>query len=237
MEVILKKKWSLLCSPEDTYLFKEVQKKRYNKKKVLKNNQRSKVRIIKVEDKKYVLKVPKEKNNRTWIRITTWFRDGEAFKNIKGMLTYKELGIPSTEPVMAAEKRKKGMVVDSWLLYEYLKGKPCLGHEEYYPMVIEKLKEIHAKGYLHGDPQIRNFLYKKEDQKIYVIDSNPKPAGIFPFSKAYEFAYLRKSAPGIEEYFGEINDWWLYKLAYKYDIYERKWTRTRRKLKKFIGLG
>ncbi|UII28818.1 hypothetical protein LVD15_10445 [Fulvivirga maritima] len=232
-----KKKWNILCQPEDLHLFKEIQKKRYKKRGTLKKNHRSKVRVVKIGDQKYVLKIPREKNKKKWIRFTTLFRDGEAFKNIKGMLTYQKIGIPSTKPVMAAEKRQKGMVVDSWLLYEYLDGQPCLDNEPLYPRVIDKLQQIHNKGYLHGDSQIRNFLYEAEEDEVYVIDSNPKPAGLFNFSKAYEFAYLRKSAPGIEKYFGAINDWWLYKLAYYYDIYERKFVRNRRKLKKLIGLS
>lgn len=224
--------WRILCSPENLALFEAVARENYTLKNPLKQHHRSLVYHIEVNGKDYVLKIPLEKNKRWWIRFTTLFRDGEAFKSIKGMLKYEELGLHTTKPVLAAEKRESGMVTDSWLLYEYLDGEPCLDHEEYYPLVIDELKLIHQRGYLHGDPQIRNFLYK--EGKIFVIDSNPKRIGLTGFSRAYEFAYLRKSAPGIEKYFGEINNWWLYRLAFWYDIYERKFVRTRRKIKKLL---
>lgn len=224
--------WRVLCSPEHISLFHLVSQNKYALRKLLKKHHRSLVYQIDIDNKSYVLKIPLEKNNRWWIRFTTLFRVGEAFKNLKGMLKYEELGLHTTKPVMAAEKRSFGMVTDSWLLYEYLDGEPCLDHEEYYPLVVDELKLIHEKGYLHGDSQIRNFLFK--EGKIYVIDSNPKPVGLTGFSRAYEFAYLRKSAPGIEKYFGKINDWWLYRLAYHYDLYERKFVRSRRKIKKLL---
>lgn len=227
-----KKNWNIFSSKTDVIFFDIIDQKKYVVKNILKKHHRSLVYHIEINNKQYILKIPTEKNTRWWIRFTTLFRDGEAVKNIKGMIKYEELGLHSTRPVIAAEKRNWGMVTDSWLLYEYLDGEPCLDKKEYYPLVIEELKRIHRKGYLHGDSQIRNFLYKAG--RIYVIDSNPKPIGLTAFSRAYEFAYLRKSAPGIENYFGEINDWWLYKLAYHYDIYERKFVNLRRKIKKVI---
>lgn len=231
MSIRQKNGWNILSSENDLHLFDLVQNGSYEVVNTLKKHHRSLVYQIKIAGKLYVLKIPSEKNKRWWIRFTTLLRTGEAFKNIKGMLRYRELGLCSTTPVIAAEKRTSGMVTDSWLLYEYLDGEPCLGHEDYYPLVIDELKRIHSKGYLHGDSQIRNFLYK--NGKIYIIDSNPGRV-TSAFSRAYEFAYLRKSAPGIENYFGDINDWWLYKAAFYYDIYERKFVDIRRKVKKAI---
>ncbi|WP_157493904.1 lipopolysaccharide core heptose(II) kinase RfaY [Fulvivirga imtechensis] len=221
-----------MSKSQNISLFDMISEGQYTIKSPLKEHHRSDVYKIEINKQEYVLKTPKEKNKKWWIRFTTLFRDGEAFKNIKGMFKYEELGLHTTKPVMAAEKRKLGMVTDSWLLYEFLDGESCLDREEFYPMVVKELKLIHSKGYLHGDPQIRNFLHRSS--QIYVIDSNPKRVGVTGFSRAYEFAYLRKSAPGIEAYFGEINNWRLYKLAFKYDIYERKFVRTRRKIKKLF---
>lgn len=232
MSIRHKDGWNILGKPQDISLFDMISQGRYILKTPLKEHNRSDVYKIEISQREYVLKIPKEKNRKWWIRFTTLFRDGEAFKNIKGMFKYEELGLHTTQPVIAAEKRSFGMVTDSWLLYEYIDGENCLDREDLYPMVVEELKLIHSKGYLHGDPQIRNFLYK--NNQIYVIDSNPKRVGIIGFSRAYEFAYLRRSAPGIEAYFGEINGWWLYKLAFKYDIYERKFVRTRRKIKNLL---
>lgn len=212
-------------------LFDTISNRSYTVSTILKKNQRSSVYKINFEGKDLVLKVPKEKNNRKWIRFLTWFRKGEAFKNILGMIKLRGKGIKTTVPLLAAERRALGMVVDSWLLYEYLDGVTCLDHPEHYPSVVKKLSEMHAKNFLHGDPQIRNFISYQDE--IYVIDSNPKSAAN-AFSRAYEWAYLRKSAPGIENLFGDINDWWLYKVAFRYDLYERKFARQRRRVKRAI---
>lgn len=224
--------WKVLSTANDLHLFEIVNGGEYTIKNILKEHHRSLVYRIDIAGKDYVLKIPVEKNTRKWIRFTTLFRQGEAFKNLRGMLLYQKAAIPTTKPVMAAEKRTSGMVTDSWLLYEYLEAEPCLDREEYYPAVVATLKNIHSHGLLHGDPQVRNFMVK--DDRIYVIDSNPKRAGGMGFSKAYEFAYLRRSAPGIEKFFGELNTRWLYRLACYYDTYERKFVRNRRKIKKAI---
>ncbi len=232
MQILRKGTWCLLYNKVDEPIFEAIQKKDYEIIDVLKDDYRSRVYRIQLSGRDLVLKIPNEKNTQPWIRFLTWFRLGEAFKNIRGMNRLKELGIATTLPLIAAENRSFGMVVDSWLVYEYLDGQTCLDKEEHYPMVVEKLKEMHEKKVLHGDSQIRNFMYS--DDKIYVIDSNPKPVGITGFSRAYEFAYLRKSAPGIEAYFGTVNDSILYKFAVSYDIYDRKLARFRKRIKKSL---
>ncbi|MEL7002263.1 MAG: lipopolysaccharide core heptose(II) kinase RfaY [Bacteroidota bacterium] len=224
--------WRLLSHKSKSDIFEGIQNQSYQIVETLKEDYRSRVYRISLADHHYVLKIPNEKNTKPWIRFLTWFRSGEAFKNIRGMIKLKELEIDTTTPIIAAEKRSFGMVVDSWLVYEYLDGKSCLDKEEYYPSVVEKLKKMHAKGILHGDAQIRNFMWISG--KIYVIDSNPKSTGLFTFSKTYEFAYLRKSAPGIDKYFGSINDSFWYKWSVQYDIYDRKLARWRKRVKKAI---
>jgi len=224
--------WRLLSHKPESGIFDDIQNQSYQVTGVLKDDYRSKVYRIHLLERDYVLKIPNEKNTRPWIRFLTWFRLGEAFKNIRGMIKLDQLGIATTTPVLAAEKRSFGMVVDYWLVYEYLDGKSCLDEEEYYPAVVDKLREMHTKGILHGDAQIRNFMHSKE--KVYVIDSNPKSTGIFEFSKAYEFAYLRKSAPGIDRFFGEISNSFWYKWSIQYDIYDRKLARWRKRVKKSI---
>ncbi|MTI20656.1 hypothetical protein E1176_06455 [Fulvivirga sp. RKSG066] len=212
-------------------LFDAIANKNYTTTEPLKVHHRSTVLRIAWQKQDLVLKIPTEKNTKPWIRFMTWFRMGEAHKNIAGMNKLWDKGIKTTAPLLAAEKRNLGMVVDSWLVYEYLDGTTCLDKEETYPLVVKKLTQMHAAKLLHGDPQIRNFIAYKDD--IYVIDSNPKHVG-WAFSRAYEWAYLRKSAPGIENYFGKINNWWLYRFAYWYDIYERRFVRNRRKVKRFL---
>lgn len=230
MQVLKRDTWRILSNESNLNIFDQVQNRAYEVVSILKDDYRSRVYHIKLLEQDLVLKIPNEKNTRWWIRFLTWFRIGEAFKNIEGMSILHQLGISTTKPFIAAEKRSFGMVVDSWLVFEYLDGESCLGNDKHYPMVVKKLREMHNKGILHGDPQIRNFMYFKDI--IYVIDSNPKSAGLFGFSKAYEFAYLKKSAPGIELYFGTVKNSKWYQWSVLYDIYDRKLARFRKRVKK-----
>lgn len=232
MQITKRGSWRLLCETSTTNLFDKVQNNDFEIIDTLKDDYRSQVYRIRLSELDLVLKIPNEKNTRKWIRFLTWFRMGEAFKNVAGMNKLTQLGIDTIQPLIAAERRSFGMVVDSWLVYEYLDGNSCLNKEEHYPKVVEKLKAMHQKNILHGDAQIRNFMYANDT--VYVIDSNPKSAGIFGFSKAYEFAYLRKSAPGIEAHFGNINESKMYRFAFSYDIYDRKLARWRKRVKKSI---
>ena len=225
------KNWTLLIPAslndhEATEIFSKIQVGDFKVVKSLKDTYRSQVQRISVMGRDLVLKIPNEKNTRTWIRLLTWFRIGEAYKNLKGMQLLQDRNIPTTTPVLAAEKRNSGMVVDSWLLYEFLEGKSCVEIPSSHQKVVSALGDIHKVGLLHGDPQIRNFVIFKEE--IYTIDSNPKRIGFTGFDVGYEWAYLRKSAPGIEIFFSDILESFWYKFAYYYDLYVRKLSKWKR---------
>ena len=233
MRTISYQGWTLLFADQVDIelaknLFDNIQNGNFSQTELLKENHRSLVNRINTNSLDIVLKVPKEKNTRKWIRFLTWFRLGEAFKNLKSMKILSDIGVKTTTPFIAAERRKFGMVVESWLTYSYLNGTTCLDKPETYQDVILTLKSIHKKGYIHGDPQIRNFI--EESNEIYVIDANPKKAGFTGFDFGYEWVYLRKSAPGIEGLFSEISESPWYKLAYHYDLYSRKFSKLKRRV-------
>jgi heptose II phosphotransferase len=232
------KGWNVLAatgksSDEVKNIFDFIRDGEYSAGQVLKDHHRSSVHRFSYKGKELVVKIPLEKNRRPWIRFTTLFRQGEAFRNLKGMELLASQNIPSTIPVMAAECRRFGMVTDSFIIYHFLEGSPCTGRKEYYPKVVDVLKTMHQKNILHGDSQIQNFLCS--NQQIFVIDSNPSSAGLTHFDKAYEFAYLLKSAPGIDQYFGDILQSSWYKFASGYLRFDRRLAKFRRRLKRAAG--
>ena len=170
--------------------------KRYTLTKTLKDSTRSMVYQIMINEQLLILKEPVEKNRRKWIRFTTLLRKPEALQSCLSMLNLQDIGISTNEPLVVVEKHNNGMVVDSWYLCSYVKGSVCT--EESYPAVVNTLKKIHESGYLHGDPQIRNFLTNQT--KIHVIDAKLKKAWN-PVAKKMELVYLNKSALGINRYF------------------------------------
>lgn len=225
------KNWNILLSREKgllDYAQNIIHGKHLNIIKELKNNRRSKVFLVKFQGRKYILKSPREKNRSKWIRLTTLYRRGEAFKILRNLVALKELGIITNLPAMAVEKRVWGMVVDSWVLYHYIKGWPC--QKDLYQEVIKTLEKIHSKNILHGDPQINNFLY--DGQKIIIIDANPKKSYFGWLTKAYEYLYLAHSAPGVSAHFGLLTKTMSYKIAKIYSELYWKWRSFKKKRRK-----
>ena len=118
--------------------------KKYNTIKILKDDKRSLVEIIEINEGKFVLKIPKEKNNRKWQRFVNIFRGSDSFRNYHTMDKLEKIGINSTKALFAAEIRSP-FVTDSFLIMELLKGE-YIGSEDY-QRVIKELSNIHSKGY------------------------------------------------------------------------------------------
>ena len=212
-------------------IVKQIEMGDYEVIDVLKDHPRSKVSRIRLNDLELVLKVPREKNRKTWIRFLTLFRKSEVFKNLLGMKLLNTSGFKTTKSFMACEYRNWGMVTDSWLLYYYLDGEECLDRKDTFVAVVELLQNMHSKNILHGDAQIRNFITCGPE--LYVIDANPKKSRS-PFAKAYEMAYLKRSQPELEHL---ISKTIYYDLAVRFDRFDRKLALIRRSFKKTIGLS
>lgn len=239
MGKILKyKDWSILTTgyfQDDTVkeLFDHIRSDKFEHGEYLKEHHRSIVSRFSFKNRDLVLKIPLEKNKRPWIRFTTLYRDGEAYRNIYAMELLASLEIPSTVPVLAAEMQNRGMVTDSFLVYEYLDGTSCSDHAEWYPLVVERLASMHDKGILHGDSQIQNFL--QTGGMISVIDSSPSTIRNH-YQVAYEYVYLKKSCPDIEPYFGDIVQTFWYRFAAKKLAFDRNLAHTRRRIKRLLGI-
>ena len=205
--------WKCLNKTEIEFL-KIILDKKYNTIKILKDDKRSLVEIIEINEGKFVLKIPKEKNNRKWQRFVNIFRGSDSFRNYHTMDKLEEIGINSTKALFAAEIRSP-FVTDSFLIMELLEGE-YIGSEDY-QRVIKELSNIHSKGYLHGDSQIQNFMLK--DDKIYSIDLRLQKNIYGNIGRMYEFIYLRESCKEIDEYYDEIRNRWSFKIAWLW----KKW--------------
>jgi len=163
--------------------------KTYHLNKTLKDSSRSMVYLINVNDESLILKEPVEKNERKWIRFTTLLRKSEALQSCLSMIKLQEIGVESNKPLVVVEKKKLGMVVDSWYLCSFVEGVAC--SQDAYQNVVETLNKIHQSGYLHGDPQIRNFL--QTDTGIQVIDAKMNQY-LSAIQCQLELVYLNNSA-------------------------------------------
>lgn len=170
-------------------LYRDIESKNYKVIKVLKNDQRSFVALIEIEEKKYVYKEPREKNKRKWQRFLSIFRGSESKREYENIKKIKKLGFKSAIPYIAVEKRNGIICVDSYLLLSFIDGSD--GKVENIDLISEELKKIHRAGYLHGDSHVANFMIKGKD--VYLIDTKFLYNIYGKFGEVFEFIYLEES--------------------------------------------
>ena len=216
--------WKYLNKTKIDFL-KIILGKNYKTIKVLKDDRRSLVEILEINEGKFVLKIPREKNNRKWQRFINIFRGSDSFRNYQTMERLEKLGINSTKAIFAGEKRNP-FVIDSFLIMEILEGE--LIREPDYLGIIEELSKIHSKGYLHGDSQIQNFI--KKNSQIYMIDFRLQKNIYGSIGKMYEFIYLRESCREIDKYYDDIRNRISFKIAWIW----KKWLYLHGDIRKVI---
>lgn len=173
----------------DFNLVDKIKKEKFKFIKNLKNDDRSKVMLIEIDGNKYVYKIPKEKNSRLWQRVISLVRGSESKREYENYLKIKKNGFKGPIPVMYWEKKIFGVCVDSFLVSSYLSGKPAT--QKNLETVEKELKKIHARGFLHGDSQLNNFMV--ENNEVYLIDAKLMKNRYGKAGETYEFIYLEES--------------------------------------------
>lgn len=177
-------------------LYDKIKNTCYNIERIFKNDQRSYVALIEIDGEKYVLKRPIEKNRRKWQRFLSIFRGSESRREFENIQRINELDFNGAIPYLAVETKSGPCVVDSYLVYSYLKGEE--GTTKDIELISKELKKIHAKGYLHGDSQVMNFLINGDI--VYLIDTKLMKNRYGKFGEIYEFIYLEESCDRDIEY-------------------------------------
>ena len=162
----------------------------------LKDDRRSLVKCGVVDGIKLVAKQPRDKNNRKWARfLTSLGLLGEARRTFVTLIEFKDKGIESLTPYCLLEKRRFGMVIDSWILYHYREG--TVSNKTNITDIIELLKQLHDHGYQHTDPNYGNFLLD-DDGQLFLIDCKGKPR-TGQFSDYYDFFLLERAGLTMQE--------------------------------------
>lgn len=181
-----------LNNEENLKYYDMLEKAEYSILKILKNDKRSYVALIEMQEKKIVYKIPREKNDRKWQRFLSIFRGSQSKREFYEIEEINRLGFNTGIPLLAVEEKSGIMTTDSYFLYTYVEGKQatCENALE----VGKILTKIHELGYLHGDSQLENFIVSDdENKKIYLIDARFVKNIYGNFGKAYEFLYLEES--------------------------------------------
>ncbi|MDH3640367.1 MAG: hypothetical protein OES09_18165, partial [Gammaproteobacteria bacterium] len=169
----------------------------------------------------------RDKNRRTWIRLLTLFRRSEVHFTLNTLDRLLGAGVPSVVPLVAVERRRFGVVVDSWLFYRYREGVRCEGSQ--FPQVIETLDALHRAGFRHEDPRLENYLY--DENEVFVLDIKGKPR-LGKVSDYYDFMLLQQHTREVTltSYLEPFKGEWSYRIAAMYGGY--RWWRN--KAKKWI---
>lgn len=172
-------------------IFEKIENKKYNLLKVLKDDQRSYVALIEIDNEQYVYKQPLEKNRRKWQIFLSIFRGSESRREFENIEKINRTGLNGAVPYLAFEKRKGLAVIDSYLIYSYIDGRESTFED--IDLISRELEKIHSLGYLHGDSHLNNFLIK--DDKVYLIDTKLVWNKYGGFGRSFEFMYLEESCP------------------------------------------
>ena len=196
----------------------------------LKDDRRSLVKLGDIHGVKIVAKQPRDKNKRKWMRVLSLFGTAEARKTFTTLMEFKSKGIESLTPVCLLEKKRFGMVVDSWLLYEYREGKES--DRGYLPEIVQLLDLLHKNGYRHEDPNFGNFMVDPQE-KLFLIDCRGKSRS-GRFSDYYDFMLLERCGLNEDEIDAVVamdKQSMGYRLAKAY----RRYIRLRSAYKKMVG--
>ncbi|MGL5122653.1 MAG: lipopolysaccharide core heptose(II) kinase RfaY [Fusobacteriaceae bacterium] len=157
--------------------------------KTLKDDHRSKVLLIEIYGNIMVYKIPHEKNIKKWQIFLSIFRGSESKREFNICKKLKKLDLLGPIPILAAETSRLCGKIDSFFLMSYIEGETAKVEE--IELVSNVLKNIHSKGYLHGDSQLSNFMLSKTN--VYIIDCKLSKNNFGKIKKLQEFLYLEKS--------------------------------------------
>ncbi|MEP3164013.1 MAG: hypothetical protein ABJO43_02925, partial [Marinobacter sp.] len=132
------------------------------------------------------------RNKRNWERFLTRFRGSDAFRTFIQLNGMASMGFCAPQPVLAAELRSKGVVVDSFVCYRFVEGRPAeLGDAD---KILNVLRALHERGYIRSDAQLANFLMRG-DSVVFIDFRLKKPLFLPKLQQAREVDRFLRSCP------------------------------------------
>lgn len=177
---------------EAVFLLRAVLQQRYRVVTLLKDSRHCWAARVAIGDRDLVLKVPRARNRRAWERFLTLFRPGESIRQHRSIATLDRLGARGPEPILGAERREAGRVVDGFFLYGFVAGRQAASRDT--RTVAEALLELHGHGYLRGDPQAQNFIVD-EGQARFIDFKMQRPRLLARIRLLMEYSKFLESMP------------------------------------------
>lgn len=157
----------------------------------LKDDKRSLVKRGDLFGLDVVAKKPRDKDRRKSAQFLSLFRSSEALATLNTLSKFSNNSIPSVTPICALEKVRLGMVIDSWLIYEFKDGQ--IAGADRLPDILNILNQLHQQGYRHDDPHLANFLVDDKNE-LFLIDCKGK-SRISSATSIYDFMLLSERYP------------------------------------------
>lgn len=135
------------------------------------------------ENKKYVVKSPRNEHRIPQRKVQTLFKEGEALTTLNNVNELIDKGFQEfVRPLMAIVKRRKGMIVDSFLVMEYVEGRRP--EREEISLIVDFGRRLHKIKHYHGDFNTSNFMMTSDGLKT--IDTQGKIFSFGSYRKHYE---------------------------------------------------
>lgn len=164
--------------------------------KKLKDTKRNYVALIEVENKKYILKEPRNEYRIPQRKIMSIFKDGEALATLKNINKLYDEGVTELIlPRLAINRRKFGMITYSAILMDYFDGEIDIKYNDEF---VKLIKKMHEKGSYHGDFNPGNFLVKNDEIKI--LDTQGKRMSFGRYRAHYDMITMKNDSYKEMEY-------------------------------------
>lgn len=178
------------------------------REKIFRDNWRTLSVRVRFDHESLLLKVPRARNGRRWERFLTLFRESDALRTFLHLQKLSSMGFSTPDPVLACECRRKGVVVDSFVCYRFVEGRPATSEDAY--QILAVLRALHQQGYLRSDAQLANFVVAGDE--VTFIDFRLKKPWFLPrLQKARELDRFLRSCPDARRFLSteEATSGWL----------------------------
>lgn len=194
-------------------LGKDIIDKKYKVLEIYKNDKRSLVLKIELNNESFILKSPLNESTRFLKKIKTLFRDSEVMRVLKNITHLRNEGLKELyTPYLAIEKRKNGLLEESFILTECISGRVIRDYKNFKvdekKEIVKILEKLHSKKIYHGDANHGNFIFTENG--IRVIDTTGKKEKIWNYKKNYDFITLDDCIKGIYE----LHNFKKYEISY-----------------------
>jgi hypothetical protein len=200
---------------------------------LIQENDRGTVSLVRHGEILLVVKRSKTQAQRPWIQMLSLVRGGEGARAFRNMRRLRDAGLAVPEPVLALEQVRWRFVVASWHAYRHLAGQPCTCADA--ALVARTLADLHAHGWVHRDPHVRNFL--RDGDAARIIDCAKARPWRFAYGRRYDVVLLDKCCPGARMlYPGWSESDPLGRLARWHNRWVVRWRRMKRAVRGALGI-